>query len=107
MAAVGEVPRSRLRETVRRSPHAGPSNVSGSRRFVGILLDGDRVDAVERLATRFLSGRDRLFAGRLAKGAVVDGHGDLLAEDIFCLPDGPRILDCIEFDDQLRLRGPP
>ena len=22
-------------------------------------------------------------------GAIVDGHGDLLAEDIFCLPDGP------------------
>ncbi|HUV11545.1 MAG TPA: AAA family ATPase, partial [Acidimicrobiia bacterium] len=33
---------------------------------------------------------------------VRDGHGDLLAADIFCLPDGPRILDCIEFDDRLR-----
>ena len=32
----------------------------------------------------------------------MDGHGDLLAEDIFCLPDGPRILDCLEFDDRLR-----
>ena len=31
-----------------------------------------------------------------------DGHGDLLADDIFCLDDGPRILDCIEFDDRLR-----
>jgi predicted kinase len=26
----------------------------------------------------------------------------LLADDIFCLDDGPRILDCIEFDDRLR-----
>jgi len=25
-----------------------------------------------------------------------------MAEDIFCLEDGPRILDCIEFDDHLR-----
>jgi predicted kinase len=33
---------------------------------------------------------------------VCDGHGDLQAEDIFCLDDGPRILDCIEFDDTLR-----
>jgi predicted kinase len=33
---------------------------------------------------------------------VLDGHGDLIAEDIFCLPDGPRILDCLEFDDRLR-----
>ena len=33
---------------------------------------------------------------------VRDGHGDLLAEDIFCLDDGPRILDCLAFDDELR-----
>ncbi len=33
---------------------------------------------------------------------IRDGHGDLLAEDIFCLDDGPRILDCIDFDDRLR-----
>jgi predicted kinase len=32
----------------------------------------------------------------------VDGHGDLLADDIFCLDDGPRILDCLDFDDKLR-----
>jgi predicted kinase len=35
-------------------------------------------------------------------GLVRDGHGDLLADDIFCLPDGPRALDCLDFDDQLR-----
>jgi len=35
-------------------------------------------------------------------GYIVDGHGDLLADDIFCLPDGPRVLDCLEFDDRLR-----
>ena len=32
----------------------------------------------------------------------MDGHGDLFAEDVFCLPDGPRILDCLEFDPALR-----
>ena len=32
----------------------------------------------------------------------VDGHGDLLADDIFVLPDGVRVLDCLEFDDDLR-----
>ena len=31
-----------------------------------------------------------------------DGHGDLLAEDVFCLDDGPRFLDCLAFDDRLR-----
>ena len=44
-----------------------------------------------------------LFEQRIAEGRAVDGHGDLLADDIFCLDDGPRILDCIEFDDALRL----
>jgi len=56
----------------------------------------------EQLVRRYLAGRERLFASRIEQGRVVDGHGDLLAEDIFCLDDGPRILDCLEFDDRLR-----
>ena len=53
-------------------------------------------------AGRFLTGRDPLFARRIATGRMVDGHGDLIADDIFCLADGPRILDCLDFDDRLR-----
>jgi predicted kinase len=51
---------------------------------------------------RYLAGREPLLAERIAQGRVVDGHGDLLADDIFCVDDGPRILDCLEFDDRLR-----
>lgn len=43
----------------------------------------------EQLVRRYLAGRERLFASRIEQGRVVDGHGDLLAEDIFCLDDGP------------------
>jgi predicted kinase len=57
---------------------------------------------VASLVRRYLAGRAPLFDRRIALGAVRDGHGDLQAEDIFCLDDGPRILDCIEFDDELR-----
>ncbi|WP_435854192.1 AAA family ATPase [Streptomyces misionensis] len=57
---------------------------------------------IERLVRRYLAGRKRLFDTRIEQGQVVDGHGDLLAEDVFCLDDGPRILDCLEFDDHLR-----
>ncbi len=39
---------------------------------------------------------------RVAEGRVCDGHGDLQAEDVFCLDDGVRILDCVEFSDRLR-----
>lgn len=34
---------------------------------------------------------------------VRDGHGDLTADDIFVLDDGPRILDCLAFDDDYRI----
>jgi predicted kinase len=57
---------------------------------------------VEGLAERYLAGRAPLFDDRISEGRARDGHGDLLAEDIFCLDDGPRVLDCIEFDDRLR-----
>ncbi|MEU0005594.1 AAA family ATPase [Streptomyces sp. NPDC006314] len=62
----------------------------------------DELTEIERLVRRYLAGRERLFDARIEQGRVVDGHGDLLAEDIFCLDDGPRVLDCLEFDDHLR-----
>jgi len=74
----------------------------GLRRFAGTLLDADVVDEVCLSSTEFLAGRDALFTARIAAGRILDGHGDLLADDIFCLPDGPRVLDCLEFDDRLR-----
>ncbi|MEV0777439.1 AAA family ATPase [Streptomyces sp. NPDC050428] len=54
------------------------------------------------LVRRYLAGRKDVFDTRVDEKRVVDGHGDLLAEDIFCLDDGPRVLDCLEFDDTLR-----
>lgn len=70
--------------------------------FVGSLFDAAVAARIEELARRYLDGRGPLFAARIARSKVRDGHGDLLADDIFCLDDGPRILDCIEFDDRLR-----
>ncbi|HEX5578474.1 MAG TPA: gluconate kinase, partial [Candidatus Limnocylindria bacterium] len=67
------------------------------------ILDRDAVLEVDALAARYLGGRGPLFARRIREGRALDGHGDLLADDIFLLPDGPRILDCIEFDDRLRM----
>jgi aminoglycoside phosphotransferase family enzyme/predicted kinase len=70
--------------------------------FVETVVDQHRLKAVERLAAQFVAGRALLFTGRVHDGRIVDGHGDLLADDIFCLPHGPEILDCLEFDDNLR-----
>lgn len=66
------------------------------------LLDHAQVARIDALAARYIAGRTPLFAARIAAGKVRDGHGDLLADDIFCLDDGPRIIDCLEFDDHLR-----
>ena len=71
-------------------------------RATGSTLDPAVVEEIAGLTLRFLDGRSPLFDARVAAGRVVDGHGDLLAEDIFCLDDGPRVLDCLEFDDRLR-----
>jgi aminoglycoside phosphotransferase family enzyme/predicted kinase len=71
-------------------------------RFRSVVLDDRTLAEIERLTVEFLAGRAELFAERGAAGRVVDGHGDLLADDIFCLSDGPRVLDCLEFDDRLR-----
>jgi hypothetical protein len=66
------------------------------------VVDRASVDRVQALAVRYLEGRHPLFARRIAEGRACDGHGDLLADDVFCLDEGPQVLDCIEFDDQLR-----
>jgi aminoglycoside phosphotransferase family enzyme/predicted kinase len=68
----------------------------------GSVLDGARSRRVQELVQRYLSGRDQLFSQRIRDGHVCDGHGDLQAADIFCLDDGPRVLDCIEFYDRFR-----
>jgi len=71
-------------------------------RAEGSPVAPDAVARIGELAHAYLDGRGPLFAERAAAGCNVDGHGDLLADDIYLLPDGPRILDCIDFSDRLR-----
>jgi predicted kinase len=65
-------------------------------------LNPASVTEIHRRAMEFVRGRAALFSRRIDQGRIVDGHADLLADDIFCLPDGPALLDCLEFDDRLR-----
>ena len=57
---------------------------------------------IERLVAEFIAGRAPLLESRIAQGCIVDGHGDLLADDIFWVDGKPALLDCLEFDDELR-----
>ena len=71
-------------------------------RQAAAILDQEQVARLARLADRYLAGRGALYRERAESGCAVDGHGDLLADDIYLLDDGPRILDCIEFSDAFR-----
>jgi aminoglycoside phosphotransferase family enzyme/predicted kinase len=78
------------------------ANFSDAEPFLGTILDAAVDEEIRSLVSRWIDGRHSLFEARIASGRVCDGHGDLQAEDIFCLDDGVRILDCVEFSDRLR-----
>ncbi len=78
------------------------ANFDETRRFVGTLLDSAAESEIRSLSLGWIEGHETLLHERAATGHVCDGHGDLQAEDMFCLDDGVRILDCVEFDDRLR-----
>jgi aminoglycoside phosphotransferase family enzyme/predicted kinase len=78
-------------------------NVETMRQYAGSVLDPAQFARATALYSSFIESRGLLFAQRVESGLVRDGHGDLTADDIFCLEDGPRILDCLAFDDSLRI----
>lgn len=63
--------------------------------YAGIL------DAIDR----FLVDESDLLTERVRNGHIVEGHGDLRAEHI-CLETAPVIIDCLEFNRELRLVDP-
>jgi uncharacterized protein len=65
-------------------------------------VPAEALSRIERLTAEFIAGRESLFRRRIQDRLIVDGHGDLLADDIFCGQDEPALLDCLEFDDKLR-----
>ncbi len=72
-------------------------------RSVGPVIDPVAFDRAHTLALRYVDANPALFASRIRGGFIRDGHGDLIADDIFCLDDGPRILDCLAFRDDFRI----
>lgn len=77
-------------------------NFSTLRRHVDTVVSSEAVRRVEGLAAEYLAGRACLFAQRIEERCIIDGHGDLLAEDIFWVNNRPVLLDCLEFSDELR-----
>lgn len=77
-------------------------NVAGLRALSPRRISPDQLHELEVLALDYVTGCAPLLQARIDAGLIRDGHGDLLADDIFCLPDGPRVLDCLDFDEALR-----
>ena len=71
-------------------------------RLVDSPLDPGVEAEIRSLVPHWLSSHQALLETRIAEGHICDGHGDLQASDIYCLDDGIRILDCLEFSDRLR-----
>jgi uncharacterized protein len=82
--------------------HLWSSNIDELRDLDDESIDASAIERVATAAQRYLDGREELFTDRIAGGFARDGHGDLLADDIFMLDDGPRVLDCLAFDERLR-----
>jgi aminoglycoside phosphotransferase family enzyme/predicted kinase len=60
-----------------------------------------RVLALERFAHAFITSRAATFQARATIGRIREGHGDLRAEHVL-VDGGVRIVDCVEFDRELR-----
>jgi uncharacterized protein len=60
---------------------------------------------VDQSLRRFLAHQSHILAARVRERHVIDGHGDLRPEHIW-LGDPVRIIDCLEFNDRLRMVDP-
>jgi len=77
-------------------------NFAAIQPFVGTVIDAGPFEQVQSLAETYIAGRGKLFQDRIDAGWIRQGHGDLRAEHVYCTPDGPRLIDCVAFDNQLR-----
>lgn len=78
-------------------------NFAAIQPHLGTVIEPDEFHIVTSLARAYMAGRAALFQRRIDGGCVRDGHGDLRAEHIYCTDDGPRLIDCVAFDDRLRI----
>lgn len=78
-------------------------NLAAIAPHVGSVIDSKEFDELIVLVRSYLSGRADLFEARIAQGWIRDGHGDLRTEHVYLTDDGPRLIDCVAFDDRLRI----
>lgn len=68
-------------------------------------LSGELIESAVTGGLRFIEQHTDLFAERVQAGKIIEAHGDLRPEHI-CLEREPVIIDCLEFDRNLRILDP-
>ena len=123
--AEGEIPRARLRNVglllASFYRDAAPVTMTAAaycRRFAAGIAENRRhlqepayglptalVERVCDLQASFVASRSQVLGRRAEDCHIVEAHGDLRPEHI-CLEDPPEIIDCLEFNRDLRLLDP-
>ena len=65
----------------------------------------ERTQSILDRVARLMQHWSPVILERIADGRIVEGHGDLRPEHV-CLLDHPKIIDCLEFDRNMRLLDP-
>ncbi|MBL7488018.1 hypothetical protein I6A60_16450 [Frankia sp. AgB1.9] len=71
--------------------------------YRGLLGEPEILDEIGRLALGYLAAHGPLLTDRMRTGWIREGHGDLDADKVYLLPDGPRVLACVEYDQRMRV----
>jgi aminoglycoside phosphotransferase family enzyme/predicted kinase len=71
--------------------------------FVGRFLSAEAFEKVKAWQLGFLARHADRFEVRVEHGHIRDGHGDLRLEHVYFDRDPPRVIDCIEFSERLRV----
>jgi uncharacterized protein len=77
-------------------------NFAQTRTTVGEHLSAAEALEIETKQARFIDEHRDLLVGRVWRGRVRDGHGDLRFEHVYFTDDEPTIIDCIEFNERFR-----
>ncbi len=70
--------------------------------FAGIWIDRRQYAFVRTAMRTFAGNRQSVFERRRTNQKIRDGHGDLRSDHIYFTEDGIQVIDCIEFNSELR-----
>ncbi|WP_295803358.1 hypothetical protein [uncultured Microbulbifer sp.] len=89
--------RARMRQRI--------DSVRAGLRTPALGLDAAEIDGLAASLDDFTRTRSRLIDKRIARSPIIEGHGDLRPEHCF-LTSPPQIIDCLEFNRDLRCVDP-